>query len=94
MKFRVLKKIVKLMYGLSNFNGKPFRFLYETEYKKQLVSGDVEESEHIERANPEVAGLSSSYLNSYFRELQSINGIVAHSIAMTRYGKLVATFDT
>lgn len=94
MKLRVLKKIIKLLYGLSNFNGKPFRFLYETEYKKHLVSGDVEESEHIERVNPEVTGLSSSYLNSYFRELQSINGIVAHSIAITRYGKLVATFDT
>lgn len=94
MKFRVIKKIIKLMYGLSNFNGKPFRFLYETEYKKDLVSEDVEESEHIERIMPEDVGVKSDYLKSYFDELQSTEGVVAHSVAITRYGKLIATHDT
>lgn len=94
MKLRVLKKIIKLMYGLSNFNGKPFRFLYETEYKKHLVSADMPESTHMDRVSPDEVGIDNSYLNAYFDEIQSTNGIVAHSVVVSRYGKIIGNYDT
>lgn len=93
MKFRVLKKIVKLMYGLSSFNGKPFRFLYETEHKKHLVSADMPESTHLSRVNPEDVGLDNGHLNSYFEEVKGTKGTVVHSIAVTRYNKLIGSYD-
>lgn len=89
MKFRVLKKIVKLMYGLSNFNGKPFRFLYETEYKKNIVTNDLPESSHLDRVTPEEVGIERERIDTYFNLLESTSGIVAHSAIVTRHSKVI-----
>ena len=94
MKFRVLKKIVKLVYRLSTFNGKPFRFLYETEYKKHPVSADMPESTHIDRVEPKDVGVDNEYIQSYFNEIACAKGVVTHSIAISKDGKYIANYDT
>lgn len=94
MKFRVLKKIVKMLYGLSSFNGKPFKFTYGLVDKKRRVSSDMPESTPIDRVTPESVGIETEYIDAYFRELKNTPEVVTHSLVVTKDGKLIANYNT